>query len=407
MAMHRVSLCVAVAIAVATISSAWASNVPSKDQVTPGDAMAFLGVRVLKTPDAGTLSWSVQLPTRCAKCRLVINQYTSAQNSKDFFFHFYAPTDSEKVEELHLAVDPAKVRGVLVGRTDTDLAQHAFGRMQEYTEGMASVPFRRVRDGIVFDVPLHPNGAKLPPGDAGDVTELYTFIETPGVSLRVGHADEARRRGAYGSGAWPVVEAQAALNLEFAARGAITLLGLDRALAKNGVATILLMNFDTNAPTQGPYLAHLDSPPHWHMHLYWTGEPKIRKVGHFFIGPKGLLAWNFSNDLQRSPEGDAWYNAGEPDATTSAEGEVLYTHTITQEGFFELSSQGATCRFNPAGRGFDSGVDLTCSGHATVHGIHVLDDVSAGQMEVYAEGRRTAHYTYDIDTGALKAGGSQ
>jgi hypothetical protein len=403
------AFCAFVAIAVCLTATAAAPNTPRADAADAEGAQsskgpqAFLGVRILKNPGAGKLEWSVQLPAGCPKCRLVINQYTSDQNSKDFYFHFWAPLSVDKIGEVHVTVDPAKVRGVLVGRAEVELAKHAFGREQQYGEGMARSAFRRVSDGIVFDVPLHPPGIKLPPWDAGDVTELYTFIETPGVIVRVGHADPARRRGPYASGAWPSVEAQAALNLEFATRKAVELLGLDRTLAMKGVAAITIMNFDTNVPTQGPFAAHLDAPPHWHMHLYWAQEPKTRKVGHFFIGPNGLLTWNYSDNLQDSPEGDAWYNGDEPDKTSSATGEVLYTQTITKEGFFELTTSTGSCRFTPAGAGFNSGVNLACAGHATVHGIHAADNLSQGLIDVYADGRRTARYGYDIDTGALRS----
>ena len=390
-----------VAITVFSTSTAAASD-PARE-ADAGGQQAFLGVRILKTPDAGKVEWSVQLPAGCSRCRLVTNQNTSDQSSKDFFFHFWAPRSADKIRELHVVVDPAKVRDVLVGRADVELTQRDFGRTEEHTEGMAHAAFRRVSDGIIFDVPLHPTGAKLPPWDAGDVTELYTFIETPGVIVRVGHADEARRRSGYASGPWPAVEAKAAVNLEFATRKAVELLGLDRSLAKKGVAAITIMNFDTNSPTQGPFASHQDWPAHWHMHLYWTTAPKTRKVGHFYIGPNGLLTWNASQDLQNSPAGDAWYNGGEPDKTTAADGEVLYTQTITKEGFFELTSPAGTCRLTPAGVGFDSGVDLTCTRHPAVHGIRAVDDLSRGVIEVYAEGRRTAQYNYDIDTGALKA----
>src|SRR6185295_15631794 len=164
---------------------------------------------------------------------------TTAQNPKEFYFHFVAPTE-QNVHGIRLHVPPSKVRRVICGRTD--------------------VPFTRTDDAIVFDVP--------PKNPEDLVAELHTQIRSPGVSLRIEHADVQRRNGPYAKGAWPAIQRAAALNLEFAVRDAIHQLGLDRRVVEDGLGVIQLMGFDTNYPTVAPDRAHDDFPPHWHMHLW-------------------------------------------------------------------------------------------------------------------------------------------
>ncbi len=365
---------------------------------------AFLGVRVLKTEDAGSLAWSAMLPAHCRGCRLVLNAYVSGQNPKEIFFHVVVPRSRTKLVPIFLRIDPRAVRAVLVGNTDFDLSKTGFSRPQRRADGMASVHFHRSRDGITFDVPLHPRGTSLPPDDLADVTELYTFIETPGVYIRVAHADLQRRRGAYASGPWPEVEAKAALNLEFATREAVKALQLNSALQKDGVATIMLMNFDTNYPTLGPNEAHDDWPPHWHMHLYWKDAPKVRKVGHFYIAPNGLLIENESSDLTSLKRGDRetrWYARGESDETRTPGGKVLYSQTVTAEGYFKLASSHGECLFTPVAGGLDSGVSLSCGGTHPPLRVRAEDDPAQGTLELFLDDRLVEDYRYDPDTGAL------
>ena len=276
----------------AVISPAHASTTPTKH--------AFVGVRVLKTVDAGMVDWSAELARACTGCRLVLNDWSSGQNPDEIFFHVWLPGSKVDVARIHLRVDSSKIRGVLVSLTDDELASRDFVRTEPRANGIARLDYREVADGVTFDVRPGLQGVSLPPDDSADVTEEYTFIETPGVYIRVGHADERRRRGAYATGRWPALEASAALNLEFAAREAIYALGLDKTVRKAGANTIMLMNFDTNFPTLGPDVAHDDWPPHWHMHLYWNDAPRVRKVGHFYLDPQGLLLRNMSSDFVSS-----------------------------------------------------------------------------------------------------------
>ena len=365
---------------------------------------AFLGVRVLKTGGAGNVGWSATLPASCAGCRLVINRYTSGQTDKDIFFHLFVPRSLTKIGPIHLRIEPSAVRDVLVGNTDYELPLRGFARLEPRADGMTHAPFTRTREGIAFDVPVRPHGVSLPPDDLADVTEQYTFIETPGVYIRIGHADEQRRRGAYATGPWPKVEIAAAINLEFAAREAINALKLDSTLGKYGVANIMLMNFDTNYPTLGPDSAHDDWPPHWHMHLLWNGTPKVRKVGHFYIGPDGLMLQNQSGDLvslTSSTRANTWYARGQTDETRTPDGRLIYAHTITPEGYFTLTSPDGACRFTPISKAFDSGVNLSCDGRTAPLSVRAEDDTGAGTLRLFLGGRLAKTYRYDPDTGAV------
>jgi hypothetical protein len=347
----------------------------------------FLGVRVLKSNGAGELKWLVELPATCASCELKINPFTSGQNPKEFWFHFLAPNAPELIQDVRIKVDPGKIRGVLVGKTH--------------------IPFAKTADGIRFDTPR--NGPRvadlsgfnnLPADGPAEVTEMYTYLETPAVETRIEHADEQRRNGPYTTGPWPAIERQSALNLEFAAREAIVRLGLDRTVRERGLGTILLMGFDTNFPTQGPEDAHGDNPPHWHMHMSWSREPIIREIGHFYIGPNGLLKNNGVGNMVTDK--GAQFERGQTHKTLTESGETLYTQTITPVGYFTLGTSEGTCRFAPIASGFQSGVDLACDNSITHQRIRAEDDIAKGRLQVFLNDHLVEQHFYDPDNGVLK-----
>jgi hypothetical protein len=351
-----------------------------------GDTRMFLGVRVLKTANAGPLAWSVEFPN-CSACALQSNDFTTGQKDKEFFFHFLAPEALKVVEGVRVKVDPTKVRAVIVGFTD-----YTLNKTIATIPGPAAVTFTKTTDGIVFDVPREPvGGGRLPPYDAGDPTQSYSYIHTQGIDVRIEHADPQRRGGAYATGQWPAVQRQAALNLEFAAREAMIRLGLDRSLTEGGIGLVTLMGFDTCFPTLGPNSAHGDNPPHWHMHMYWNEEPRVRKVGHFYIGEDGLLFQN--NDLGR----------GQTDETKTASGKVLYTHTITNEGYFMIGAPTGSCLLAPILGGFHSGVKLTCNNDKMPLRVRAEDDLAHGRLRVSLDDHVVYDYEYDPDTYLLKS----
>lgn len=364
----------------------------------------MMGVRILKAPNAPRLNWKVLPPQNCRDCTVLLGPRDSGQNEREFFFHVLMPPGSATLEGLRIQVDPALIRAVLASATDYELPKRGFERPEPRTPGMVHLQYDRTADGILLHQPLRQDSPDLPPDDLGDVTESYTFIETPGLYVRVAHADPKRRRGGYASGRWPEVEIAAALNLEFAAQEAIKELGLAEAAQRQGVQTIMLMNFDTNYPTLAPNSAHDDWPPHWHMHLLWRDQPKVRKVGHFFITPDGLLSQNQSGDLASldSPERvTRWYAAGEPDETRTPEGDLVYAHTITSAGQFILSTRRGTCRFAPVTGGFHSGVNLTCDPGSRRLRVRAMDDPVHGRLDLFVNDKRSQSYRYDVDTGAL------
>jgi hypothetical protein len=352
---------------------------------------SFIGVRVLKVEGAGEMNWSAQLPENCGTCRLQINKFTSGQNPKEFYFHFFAASAIKVVSGTKIAVDSAKIRAVLIGHS--------------------RVPFHRTSDGIIFDAPQ--NGPKvseltgfkagfhtLPADGPVDVTDQYTYLETPGVETRIEHADEQRRNGYYMSGPWPAIERQAALNLEFAAREAIISLGLDREVRERGLGTILLMGFDTNFPTMGPEEAHVDYPPHWHMHLSWVQTPTIREVAHFNIGPDGLLIENqVWDDARRKSQ---TFKRGETQITRTASGEAIYSQTITTDGYFELATAAGVCRAVPVGTGFQSGAEIDCNTGMTTVRIRAEDNTELGRLRVFRNDSLVEEHSYDPDNGILK-----
>jgi hypothetical protein len=348
----------------------------------------FLGVRIFTNAGTEKLSWQVGLPASCTECKIILTPSSSGTGKDGFFFHLCAPRKLAAIEGVHVKVDPALVRRVLVGLTHEDGESPGAS-----IRGPVFVPFRSVGDGITFDVPSSPAGMKLPAYDNADVTQFYTYINTPGVVLRVSHSDPERRRGDYASGRWPEIELQAALNLEFAAREAIVTLGLDRIVLKEGASGIHLLNFDTYGPTVGPDSTHTDWPPHWHMIVLWKTPPQVHKAVHIYIASTGLL--DHIDDGTRFPR-------GVPEETTTPDGRLMYSQTITREGYFVITSSSGTCRFTPIRAGFESGVNLACGERSRSRRIRAEDDLNRGLLTLYVDDEAIAQYEYDRDTGWRK-----
>jgi len=368
------------------------------------EEMGFLGVRILKAANAGTLDWAAELPADCAGCRVAVNGFTSGQNSKELYFHLWVPRSKAASIPIRVKIEPTKVRGVLASFTDTTLGKRGFANRAPRVVGMAPVEFRKEAGGIVFTMPAEPKGIDLPPDDLGEVSQQYTFIETPGVYIRIGHADITRRRGPYATGRWPALEAQAALNLEFAAREAIYALGIDKDLPALGVSTIMLMNFDTNYPTLDEFRAHDDWPPHWHMHLWWNSVPKVRNVGHFYLSTSGLLTQHMLSEYVSGTidtRNNRWLQHGQAEETRTPDGRLVYAQTITLEGFFRLASDKGSCLLTPIKGGFDSGVRLSCDNGQPTLRIRATDDPIAGRIRLFLNQRPSMDYRYDVDTGAI------
>lgn len=382
------------------------AQVALTQDTTAQDQMAFLGVRVLKVPGAGNLEWSAELPGDCPGCRLVLNDYAAGQNDKEVFFHVWVPTGGRSHGPFRVKVDPTKVRGILVSYTDTELGKRGYATDRPRVFGLDRVAYASAANSISFSVPAELKGVSMPPDDLGEVSQYYTYIETPGVYIRVGHADQQRRAGPYATGPWPAKQAAAALNLEFAAREAIGALQLEKSLPKLGVSTIMLMNFDTNYPTLGPDEAHEDWPPHWHMHLFWKDVPKVRKVAHFYLSEDALLTGDFSSDLKGSSlteRAKRWYPNGVLNETRTPSGELVYSQTITAEGYFKLGTANGACLISPVSGGFDSGAKVTCDNGTKPVSIRATDNPAIGILMLYRNEQPETEYRYDTDTGAITA----
>jgi hypothetical protein len=87
--------------------------------------------------------------------------------------------------------------------------------------------------------------------------------------------------------------------------------------------------------------------------------------------------------------------------TKTPNGEVLYSQTITSEGYFVLSTPRGSCQFLPVAGGFDSGVNLSCDNGSRNLRVSVQDDVEAGLLRIILNDQLKEEYSYDPDTGAL------
>jgi len=236
----------------------------------------------------------------------------------------------------------------------------------------------------------------VPPlaADAITAAEVATHIVEPGMVLRFEHADPARRAGAYATGRFPDVERQAANVLEFAQREVVRTLDLGGEAVRNGLGTIQIMGFDTNAPH-----GHVDAPPHIHMHLRWPGDTGTQ-IGHYYLTPAGLLSHNIVG-IKGLPAPDRRFDRGATFTTIGPDARPAYSHRITPEGWLAIARPGgATCLIRPvAADGFAAGATIACGG-GPVRRITVADDIGQGVMTVTTDDI-VETFRYATDSGTL------
>ncbi|PCK93079.1 hypothetical protein PsyrCH409_05320 [Pseudomonas viridiflava] len=238
----------------------------------------------------------------------------------------------------------------------------------------------------------------LPPlaADAITAAQVSTHIVEPGMVLRLEHADPARRAGAYAQGEFPSLQRAAANVLQFAQREVLRDLDLGRYVQQHGLGQIQIMGFDTNAPH-----GHEDAPPHVHMHLRWPGNTGTQ-IAHYYIGIDGLLTHNIVG-VKGSDAPERRFERGAAFTTLGPDGQPVYTHRITPEGWLQISRpDGATCTIEPLepkGSGFANGASITCSGGFR-HVLRVDDDLQQGRLKVSIDDVEEI-FSYDPDTGAL------
>lgn len=304
-------------------------------------------------------------PASCPACTPIATPLFNAENARETVVALSVPR--RRSLELVFTGSPASVRRVILEGGD--------------------IAFRSEGDRTI--VPLPPLAR-----DAITAAEVATHIVEPGMVLRFEHADPARRAGDYATGAFPVVQRRAANALEFAQREVVRTLGLGEQAEREHLGRIQIMGFDTNAPH-----AHVDSPPHMHMHLRWPANTGTQ-IGHYYIGADGLLTHNLAgaSGLAGAP---LRYDRGQPFTTIAPDGRAFYTHRITPEGWLDLGRAGeAPCLIRPIGAGgFDAGATIACPGHS-VRRITVDDDIAHGILTVDTDTIRET-FRYDPDTGAL------
>lgn len=302
----------------------------------------------------------------CAACAIDPTPDFAADNPRETIVALTVPRARQL--ELAFAGVAAGVRRVIVESGD--------------------VPFRRAGDGVVVQVaPID--------RDAVTAGEYALHIVEPGMVLRLEHADPVRRAGAYAAGRFPDVERAAATNLEFAQRAVVRMLGLGMRAERERLGTIQVMGFDTNAPH-----GHRDDPPHMHMHLRWPLNAGTQ-IGHFYIGPDGLLTHNVVGTSGR-PGPPRTFARGETFTTIGPDARAVYSQRITPEGWLVVGIAGLPgCTIRPLDRGFQSGAHVACPGHAAAD-IRAVDDLAAGVVTVRT-GPITELFRYDRDTGALTA----
>lgn len=303
-------------------------------------------------------------PASCPACTPIATPLFNAENARETVIALDVPR--RRSLELAFIGAPAAVRRVIVEGGD--------------------IPFRAEAGRTIV---------QLPPLDSDAITaaEVATHIVEPGMVLRFEHADPARRAGDYVTGTFPDTQRRAANVLEFAQREVMRETGLGEEAERRHLGRIQIMGFDTNAPH-----AHVDSPPHMHMHLRWPANTGTQ-IGHYYIGADGLLSHNIAG--VRGLATSRRYERGQPFTTIAPNGQALYTHRITAEGWLQLGRAGEPpCLIRPIGAdGFDAGATVACPGQAARR-IAVRVDIAHGILTVDTDAIQEV-FRYDPDTGRL------
>lgn len=337
----------------------------------------IVGVKLLKAV-RGEKAQPIQirLPQACSTCSTMHGPFYEGQNVREVFFYLKVPVDKPQIANVRVNVGDLKVRAVVVEKS--------------------YLQFRRNGNEITFDLPVVPR-------ERSSTLEVQTNLNWPGITVRIEHAFQDRRAGKYESGQWPVVERQAALNLEFGLREAIRALGLDREICKHGLGRIHLMGFDTNFP-----LGHEDFPPHIHMILRWPHFAGSQ-APHFYLSSKGLLEGDIAVTIDGLPQiARTSFPQSTPVPAVDYLGETVYETIENVDGTLTLQRPGTgECTLLPlkAGdQGFASGSKITCSTGQSFSAT-ATDDTESGVLRVSVDGKPSEIYRYDPDTAVLLSSG--
>jgi hypothetical protein len=321
----------------------------------------------MKRPSvAKSIPYSVTFPESCAGCEVVHDDAYEKQNAREIILALRIPRATKLCLTVNL--QPSAIRRVLI-------------------EG-SELAFTSGTKGLAITVPAQGE-------DRINSGEFQTHIFSPGMDLRFEHADVERRSGKYADGEWPAIERQAVANLEFAQREAVRMLGLDSYVASRNIGTIDLMGFDTNYPH-----GHEDWPPHMHMILWWpTVKGTGSLVAHYYVSPKGLLTHTIVGPIGAIGV-QAEFPTGSAFVDTDINGDKVYSHIITREGWLKLGRvDGSECLIRPSGSGFQEGATVQCPGFDQRR-IRVEDDVIKGSLRVRINDSEET-YHYDMDSGVL------
>jgi hypothetical protein len=351
----------------------WLALVGATGFATVTPASTIVGVKLLKaTRGTEAQPIQIQLPKECSDCSVMHGPFYEGQNAREVFFYLKVPVAKAQIANVKVIIGDLKVRAVIVEK--------------------ASLQFHRNGNEINFDLPVMPR-------ERSSTLEVQTNLNWPGVTVRVEHAFQDRRGGKYETGTWPVIERQAALNLEFGLREAIRALRLDQEICKRSLGRIHLMGFDTNFP-----LGHEDFPPHIHMILRWPHFAGSQ-APHFYLSNKGLLEGDVQVTIDGLPQiAKTFFSHGTPVPAVDYLGETVYETVDNADGTLTLQRPGVgTCTLRPlkmGDQGFASGSKITCStGQSS--SVIATDDTEEGILRVSVDAKPSEIYRYDPDTAVL------
>jgi hypothetical protein len=344
-----------------------------QESLKPADE-TIVGIKLLKA-NRGTPAQPLKIfiPKDCTGCVVMHGPFYEGQNARESFFYLKVPVSSPVLKGMTVDVGDLAVRAVVVEKS--------------------YLPFHRSGNIIAFDMPIQPR-------NRSSTLELQTSLDWPGLTLRVEHAFEDRRAGAYAQSPWPALERQAALNLEFGLREAIRRLGLDQEVCKNALGRIHLMGFDTNSP-----LGHEDYPPHIHIILRWPHFAGSQ-APHFYLSPVGKIAGEVRVTIDGLPEiSPTIFPQGKPVPAVDYLGKIVFETVTNSDGSLSLERPDVgACMLRPVDssvRGFANGVGITCSTSKQLT-VSAEDDTNTGTLRVFVDSKLTEIYQYDLDTAVLQ-----
>lgn len=348
-------------------------HVTFAQEEVPGTTV--VGIKLMKAERGKVANHAtVQPPTDCSQCVVLHGPFYEGQNARELFFYLRVPTSAKSISRIHVSTGGTAIRAVIVEKN--------------------SIPYSQ-RDGAVeFTLPVDPR-------ERSSTLEVQTNLEWPGLTIRIEHAFEDRRAGTYAEGAWPAIERQAALNLEFGLREAIRKLGIDQEVYAQGLGTIHLMGFDTNYP-----LGHEDSPPHIHIILRWPHFAGSQ-APHFYLTSDGLVRGTTVTIDGIPSVGKITIPDGTAFPAVDYLGHEVFQTTVNPDGTLSIAQAGnkkAACRLQPSENaqknGFAAGVTVRCDGAAEVH-VRTMDDTERAELQVLVNSAAPEIYRYNPDTAAL------